>query len=66
MLHRAINHLGDEDGYFDPADPSVEASLQGCLQEINNLFSTNYELNLQAISSDKPISYAQVHAKNKE
>ncbi len=32
--------LDDEDGYFDPADPSVEASLQELLQEINNLLST--------------------------
>ena len=38
--------LGDEDGYFDPADPSVVKSMQGLLQEINNLMSTKYELNL--------------------
>jgi len=38
--------LGDEDGYFDPADPSVIKSMQGLLQEINNLLSTKYELNL--------------------
>ncbi len=39
--------LGDEDGYFDPADPSVIKSMQGLLQEINNLLSTKYELNLR-------------------
>ena len=38
--------LGDEDGYFDPADPSVIKSMQGLLQEINHLLSTEYELNL--------------------
>ncbi len=32
--------LGDEDGYFDPADPGVEASLHGLLQEINHVLST--------------------------
>ncbi len=34
--------LGDEDGYFDPADPSVIKSMQGLLQEINNLLSTRH------------------------
>ena len=42
--------LGDEDGYFDPADPSVIKSMQELLQEINkeinNLLSTKYEFNL--------------------
>ena len=38
--------LGDEDGYFDPADPSVIKSMQGLLQEIKILLSTKYELNL--------------------
>ncbi len=38
--------LGDEDGYFDPADPGVEASLHGLLQEIDHLLSTKYELNV--------------------
>jgi hypothetical protein len=52
--------LGDEDGYFDPADPSVIKSMQGLLQEINNLLSTKYELNLRAITSNRPISYVQV------
>ncbi len=41
--------LGDKDGYFDPADPSVEKSMQGLLQEINHLLSTKYELNVQAL-----------------
>ena len=49
--------LGDEDGYFDPADPSVIKSMQGLLQEINNLLSTKYELNIRAITSNRPISY---------
>ena len=52
--------LGDEDGYFDPADPSVIKSMQGLLQEINNLLSTKYELNLRAITSNRPISYVRV------
>ena len=52
--------LGDEDGYFDPADPSVIKSMQGLLQEINHLLSTEYELNLRAITSNKPISYVRV------
>ncbi len=39
--------LGDEDGYFDPADPGGEAYLCGLLQEINHLLSTKYELNIQ-------------------
>ena len=47
--------LGDEDGYFDPADPSVIKSMQGLLQEIKNLLSTKYELNLQTIASNRPI-----------
>ena len=38
--------LDDEDGYFDPADPSVIKSMQGLLQEIKILLSTKYELNL--------------------
>ncbi len=52
--------LGDKDGHFDPADPSVEASLRGLLQEINDLMSTKYELNVRAMSSNKPISYVRV------
>ncbi len=52
--------LGDEDGYFDPADPSVIKSIHGLLQEINNLLSSKYELNLQAITSNRPISYVRV------
>jgi hypothetical protein len=34
--------------------------LHGLLQEINHLLSTKYELNVQAISFNKPISYVQV------
>ncbi len=52
--------LGDEDGYLYPDDSSVKASLQGLLQETNNLLSTNYELNVRAISSNKPIFYIWV------
>jgi len=52
--------LCDEDGYFDPADPSVIKSMQGLLQKINNLLSTMYELNLRAITSNRPISYVRV------
>jgi hypothetical protein len=56
-LYRA---LGDEDGYFDQADPSVIKSMRGLLQEINNLLSTKYELNLRAITLNRPISYVRV------
>ena len=53
--------LGDEDGCFNPADPSVVKSMQGLLQEINHLLSTKYELNVQALLSNKPIlSYVQM------
>ena len=52
--------LGDNDGYFDPADPTVVKSMQGLLQEINHLLSTKYELNVQALSSNKSLSYVQV------
>jgi len=51
--------LGGEDGYFDPADPSVIKSMQGLLQEISNLLSTKYELNLRAITSNRPISSSE-------
>ena len=52
--------LGDEDGYFDPADPSVIKSMQGLLQEINNLLSLKYDFNLRAITFKRPISYVRV------
>ena len=52
--------LGDNDGYFDPADPTIVKSMQGLLQEINHLLSTNYELNVRALSSNKQISYVRV------
>ena len=52
--------LGGEDVYLDQADTSVIKPMQGLLQEINNLLRTKYELNLQAISSNRPISYVQV------
>ena len=34
--------------------------MQGLLQEINHLLSTKYELNLRAITSNRPISYVRV------
>jgi hypothetical protein len=34
--------------------------MQGLLQEINNLLNTKYELNLRAITSNRPISYVRV------
>lgn len=58
--HHLSRALGDENGYFDPADPSVRKSMQGLLQEINHLLSTKYELNVRALSSNKPISYVRV------
>jgi hypothetical protein len=51
--------LGDEDGYFDPTDPSIDKSMQEMLKEINDLFSFEYEFNVRAISSNKPISYVR-------
>jgi hypothetical protein len=45
-IHIYLKPLGDEDGYFDLADPGVEASLRGLLQELNHLLSTKYELNV--------------------
>jgi hypothetical protein len=52
--------LSDKEGYFDPADPSVEKSIQGLLQEINHLLSTKYELNVLGLLSNKHISYVRV------
>ena len=52
--------LGDDNGYFDPADPSVQLLLRGLMQEINHLLSSEYELNVRALSSNKPISYDRV------
>jgi hypothetical protein len=51
--------LGDENGYFNPADPSTAKSMCGLLNELNNLLSTDYELILQSISN-KPITYVRV------
>jgi hypothetical protein len=51
--------LGDDDGFFDPNDPSVDKSMQGLLKELNHLLSTEYELNLKGISN-KHISYVRV------
>ena len=47
--------LGDDNGYFDPAEPSVQTSLRGLMQEINHLLSSEYELNVRTLSSNKPI-----------
>jgi hypothetical protein len=52
--------LGDDNGYFDPADLSVQTSLRGLMQEINHLLSSEYELNVRSLSSNKPISYARM------
>ena len=49
--------LGDNDGYFDPADPTIVKSMQGLLQEINHLLSKNYELNVCVLTLNKQISY---------
>ena len=43
--------LGDENGYFYPADPAVKKSIRGLLNELNNLLSTKYKLNVQGISN---------------
>jgi hypothetical protein len=51
--------LGDNDGYFDPTNPSVDKSIRGLLKEINHLLSTKYELNLKGISNQQ-ISYVRV------
>ena len=52
--------LGDNDGYFDPADPTVVKLKKGLLQEINHLLRTNYQLNVQSLLSNKQISYVWV------
>jgi hypothetical protein len=44
---------------FDPTDPSIDKSMQEMLKEINDLFSFEYEFNVRAISSNKPISYVR-------
>jgi hypothetical protein len=49
--------LGDNDGYFDPADPTIVKLMQGLLQEINHLLSKNYELNVCVLTLNKQISY---------
>jgi hypothetical protein len=36
--------LGDDDGFFDPTDPSVDKSMRGLLKELNHLLSTKYDL----------------------
>jgi hypothetical protein len=51
--------LGDDDGFFDPTNPSVDKSMRGLLKELNHLLSTEYELNLRGISN-KHISYVRV------
>ena len=40
--------MGDNDSYFDPADPTIVKFMQGLLQEKNHLLSTNYELQVRA------------------
>jgi hypothetical protein len=41
-------------------DPSIQTSLRGLLQENNHLLSSEYELNVHDISSNKSISYVRV------
>ena len=50
--------LGGEDG-FDPTNPSVKRSMRGLLTELNELLSTEYQLDVNRISNNK-ISYVRV------
>ena len=49
--------LGGEDG-FDPTNPSVKRSMCGLLTELNELLSTEYQLDINGISNKK-ISYVR-------
>ena len=51
--------FGDDDGYFDPTNPSVDKLMQWLPKEINHLLSTKDELNLRGISNQH-ISYVRV------
>ena len=44
--------LGGEDG-FDTTNPSVKRSMRGLLTELNELLSTEYQLDVNGISSNK-------------
>jgi len=50
--------LGGEEG-FDPTNPSVKRSMRGLLTELNELLSTEYQLDVNGISNKK-ISYVRV------
>ena len=50
--------LGGEDG-FDPTNPSVKRSMCGLFTELNELLSTEYQLDINGISNKK-ISYVRV------
>ena len=50
--------LGGEDG-FDPTNPSVKRSMRELLKELNELLSTEYQLDVNGISNNK-ISYVRV------
>jgi hypothetical protein len=48
--------LGGEDG-FDPTIPSVKRSMCGLMTELNELLSTEYQLDVNGISNKKyPLS----------
>jgi len=53
-----LRALGGEDG-FDPTNPSVKRSMCGFLTELNELLSTEYQLDINGISNKK-ISYVRV------
>jgi len=55
-LSRALG--GEEDG-FDPTNPYVKRSMRGLLSELNELLSTEYQLDVNGISNNK-ISYVRV------
>jgi len=50
--------LGGEDG-FDPTNPSVKRSMRELLKELNELLSTEYQLDVNGISNNK-MSYVRV------
>ncbi len=51
FLSKALR--GEDDGIFDPTDPSVQKSMCSLLRELNALLSTAYDLNTTDMSNNK-------------
>ena len=54
-----LQALGGGDDGFDPTDQSVRRSMHSLLRELNDLLSTEYQLDVSGISNHK-ISYVRV------